>query len=93
MGARGEIYDGSSFAYQAAVEGQGIAIAQEELIRDELNKGQLTLPFQHRLDLGAFTYYLVYSEKAVMWPELKVFTQWLVSQSSKEPIATRDPRD
>jgi LysR family glycine cleavage system transcriptional activator len=70
-------YETSLLAYQAAVEGHGVAIAQRALVAKELADGSLVEPFSFVLDREAYTYYFV-------WPAhreseaLKEFRTWLL---------------
>ncbi|RKQ38588.1 LysR substrate-binding domain-containing protein [Enterobacter sp. R1(2018)] len=54
--------ESSALAYQAALEGQGIALAQRVLVEDELNSGTLVAMEHHQWDCGDLTYYLVSDE-------------------------------
>ncbi len=44
-------YESSAMAYAAAVEGQGIAMAQLFLVEDDLREGRLVMPFKKTLDM------------------------------------------
>jgi LysR family glycine cleavage system transcriptional activator len=69
-------YETSLLAYQAALEGHGVAIAQRALVARELAEGTLVEPFQFVLDRQGHTYYFV-------WPAdteseaLTAFRNWL----------------
>lgn len=70
-------FESSALSYQAALEGQGFAMAQLALVADELARGRLVCPFQRFLDKGAFTYYLVYPQNKRLTPQMKRFRDWL----------------
>ncbi len=53
-------YETSLLAYQAALEGHGIAIAQRALVASELAEGTLVEPFPFVLDRKEHTYYFVW---------------------------------
>ncbi|EEE07239.1 MULTISPECIES: LysR substrate-binding domain-containing protein [Burkholderia] len=72
-------YESSILAYFAAAQGHGIAIAQRALVADQLREGALVMPFSFALDLGAFTYYLVYPHEHLSKPEFAAFRDWLLS--------------
>jgi len=78
-GRREMRYETSLLAYQAAIEGHGIAIAQEALVRSELNSGALVAPFPFKLDRGTHTYYFTWPENHKPSESLKVFRDWLVA--------------
>lgn len=56
--------ESSALAYQAALEGQGVALAQRVLVEKELKDGTLTAMENYQLDCGDFTYYLVWESEA-----------------------------
>ncbi|HYG87841.1 MAG TPA: LysR substrate-binding domain-containing protein [Azospirillum sp.] len=73
-------YESSAMAYQAAIEGHGVAIAQKVLVEDDLQSGRLCQPFALELDLQGFTYYFVFPIGREKRKELDIFRQWLKSQ-------------
>lgn len=75
------LYESSVLAYQAAVQGQGVVMAQLGLIQHDLTNGSLVLPFEQQLDRGEYTYYLVVPEDREIIPQLDMFLQWLLAQS------------
>jgi LysR family glycine cleavage system transcriptional activator len=72
-------YESSILAYFAATQGHGIAIAQRVLVADQLAAGTLVMPFSFVLDLGTYTYYLVYPPAHLANPEFAAFRTWLLS--------------
>lgn len=75
----GQRYESSILAYQAAMQGQGISMGQLDLIKTELLKGNLVLPFDEKLDMGEFTYYLVIPNTQELSPDLETFRNWICS--------------
>lgn len=51
--------ESSVLAYQAAIEGQGVALAQRVLVGTELEQRSLVIPLPIEIDQGHSTYYLV----------------------------------
>ncbi|TXC72211.1 LysR family transcriptional regulator [Sphingomonas ginsenosidivorax] len=51
--------ESSALAYQAAIEGQGVALAQRVLVSTELANGSLVVPLPVEVDQEDVTYYLV----------------------------------
>lgn len=72
-------YETSLLAYQAAIEGHGVAIAQKALVRAELDSGQLIAPFRFELDRGPHTYYFAWPATRRPSEALTTFRDWLVS--------------
>ena len=70
-------YASSALAYQAAVEGHGIAMAQVGLIQDDLASGRLVRPLPDVLDMGDLTYYLVFPKNRMRNPSFRKFREWL----------------
>jgi LysR family glycine cleavage system transcriptional activator len=72
-------YESSVLAYFAAAQGHGVAMAQRVLVEDQLRQGSLVTPLSFVLDLGSFTYYLVYPREHLSKPEFAAFRTWLLS--------------
>ena len=69
---------------QAAIEGQGVALAQELLVAYDLAAGRLAEPF--RLDVPLqHTYYLAVSREAGARDETGLFKQWLFAELGTTP--------
>lgn len=78
----GQKYESSVLAYQAAIEGQGVAMAQRALVQGELAAGTLVAPFPLQLDMGRWTYYLIYPQSRLRNPAFRVFRDWLLANAS-----------
>lgn len=92
-------FESSALCYQAAIEGQGFAMAQFELIQDDLSAGRLVCPFESRLDQSDFTYYLIYPENRRLTAQMKAFRDWLMAECAtfnrlplREAACPRDSR-
>jgi LysR family glycine cleavage system transcriptional activator len=72
-------YETSLLAYQAAIEGHGVAIAQRALVSKELEDGSLVRPLPHVVDRGDHTYYFAWSTRRAPSVELRAFRAWLGS--------------
>ena len=73
-------FESSALSYQAALEGQGFAMAQMALVQEDIAAGRLLCPFDRYLDRGEFTYYLIYPESRRLTPQMKLFRDWLRAQ-------------
>lgn len=80
----GAKYASSVLAYQAALEGQGVAMAQRVLVSDDLAAGRLIEPLGMVLDRGEFTYYLVYPRNRSRNPAFRQFRAWLIEQAQAQ---------
>jgi LysR family glycine cleavage system transcriptional activator len=86
----GTRFESSSLAYQAALEGIGVAMGVFPLVADDLEAGRLVAPLDFVLDGGAFQ--LLYRRGADQHPNLLEFRQWIVDEAAtteaKAPKAT-----
>ncbi|WP_048644861.1 transcriptional regulator GcvA [Nitratireductor soli] len=76
---RGLHFESSSLAYQAAIEGIGIAIGQVSLIAEDLVTGRLVTPFDFVHDNGN-AYYLTYAKQMENDSRLVEFRDWILAQ-------------
>lgn len=67
-----------SVILQAAAEGQGVAMARDLLVADDLKAGRLVRPFAHGI-ASRFNYYFVCAPRRAEDPVLKSFVTWLRS--------------
>ena len=75
----------ASLAIDAAVAGQGIALASEPLIEDDLASGRLCSPFDVSLadELG---FYLVYPRTPRKADNVKYMRDWLLTQNAPQRL-------
>ncbi|CAI2113058.1 Gcv operon activator [Serratia ficaria] len=69
--------ESSALAYQAALAGQGIALAQRVLVEDELNAGTLIAMDENQWDCGNLTYYLVWNPASPKAATIMRLEAWL----------------
>ena len=80
----GDKYASSVLAYQAALQGHGIFMAQRALFEDDIERGRLVQPFEHALDRGNFTYYVIYPRLSLRNPALRRFRVWLLEEAGRD---------
>lgn len=86
---QGILFESSSLAYQAAIEGIGVAIAMKGLVEEDLAAGRLVLA--HDFVLATDTgFYLVYSQVAAAMKQVKEFRDWILEEA--RVAAERYPR-
>lgn len=84
---RGPLYSDSSHMLQAAIEGQGIAIARSSLLGDDVRNGVLVKLFDIELH-NPRKYYLAYPPRMKDSPKLDAFRKWLRQElNAKKPAA------
>ena len=68
---------------RAAIEGQGVALAHEMLITNDLASGALIKPLGDSVKVSSkFNYYFVYPDEAEMSTKVTLFRDWLLSELS-----------
>ena len=66
---------------RAAIEGQGVALAHEMLIDNDLASGALIKPLGDSIKVSSkFSYYIVYPDEAKMSTKVALFREWLLSE-------------
>ena len=87
--ARGTIFHDASMLLQAAVAGQGVAIARGVLAADYLKEGRLVRPFELSLPLD-YAYYLVCPRASANDPKVEAFRDWLVAEVARDERLPRN---
>lgn len=78
---RGLRINNSAAVLQAAIDGQGVALARSVMAHDELAAGRLVRLFpQVRLD-SALAYYVVYRPECIAQPKVAAFRDWLLREA------------
>lgn len=75
-------FDQSLMAVQAAVEGQGVALADEVIAGEELAAGKLIRPFELSY-LTSYSYYIVCPKNIADQHNVKAFTDWARKELNK----------
>jgi LysR family glycine cleavage system transcriptional activator len=77
--SKGPVYTDSSMAVQSAIEGDGVALARSQLVKDDLARGLLVRPFDISLP-SKFAYYIVYPLDKPLTHQMCTFIEWLQEQ-------------
>ncbi len=80
---RGPIIDDPTVVLQAAIDGQGVALVSDSIVRGELESGRLVKPFDVDLDADN-AYYLVAPPKAFERPNVQAFRDFLLAELAAE---------
>lgn len=75
--SRGMKINNSAAVLQAAIEGQGVALARSVMARDDLAAGRLVRLFPEIKFESALAYYVVYRPECTGLPRLRAFRDWL----------------
>lgn len=79
---RGMKINNSAAVLQAAVEGQGVALARSVMARDDLAAGRLVRLFPEISFASALAYYVVYRPECASLPKLTAFRNWLLKEAA-----------
>jgi LysR family transcriptional regulator, glycine cleavage system transcriptional activator len=79
---RGASFTDSSLAIQAAIDGNGICVTRDVLVRDDLARGRLVRLFDIELP-GAFTYNLVAPPRHFQRAKVKAFCAWVHGEAAR----------
>ena len=78
---RGPRFSYDSLAVQAAMEGQGVALAGRALVERDLADGRLIQPFPaDTAQATAFSYFVVYPEGRGDEPRVRAFRDWVMEE-------------
>jgi len=75
-------FETSALAYEAAVEGMGVALGEIALISDDVRKGRLIAPLK-TFRQNPESFYLLYPRKIETLPAVKEFCGWILGEAAK----------
>ncbi len=78
---------------QAALSGQGVALARLPLVAEHLASGDLIEPLPHTRIDSPLAYWLLVSPRSAARPEIKAFCEWLQAQATRTRAAIGDVPD
>ncbi|HHQ2920221.1 TPA: transcriptional regulator GcvA [Pseudomonas aeruginosa] len=75
----------SAAVLQAAIDGQGLALARSVMVKDDLDAGRLIRPFADKgLDCSLTqAYYVVFRPECGELPKVQAFRDWLLAEAGK----------
>lgn len=82
MASRGLRINNSAAVLQAAMEGQGIALARSVMAREDLASGRLVRLFPKIRLVSPMAYYVVYRPECAGLPGLAAFRDWLLAEAA-----------
>jgi LysR family glycine cleavage system transcriptional activator len=87
-GARGVIFNQASMAIDAAIQGQGVAMARTALAAWDLLAGRLVKPFPQALP-APFAMWIVCPKATAELPKIATFRQWLLAEAEQDSRALK----
>jgi LysR family transcriptional regulator, glycine cleavage system transcriptional activator len=79
---RGPVFMSSDLAIQAAIQGDGVALARSALVEDDLIAGRLVKPFELTLP-GVSAYYVVCPARSLERKKVRAFRDWLLAECAE----------
>jgi LysR family glycine cleavage system transcriptional activator len=94
--SQGPVMNRASMLLDAAVDGQGIALARTTLAAWDVINGRLVRPFTDALRLSR-TYWIVCPKATSALPKIAIFRDWLLGEAARDnkhllELATKAPR-
>jgi LysR family glycine cleavage system transcriptional activator len=80
---KGTKFPQTSLAIQAAIDGQGVALARSAHVLDDLNAGRLVRLFPEVLSKSSVSYFFVCVPGRETEPQIAAFREWLLRESKK----------
>jgi len=81
--ARGPVFNQASMAIDAAVDGQGVALARSALAAWDLSANRLVRPFATALKLP-YAYWIVCPKPTASLPKIAIFRDWLLAETTAD---------
>lgn len=78
---RGPVFDSSRLMVEAAVQGDGIALAPPVMFEQELRTGRLVRPFA--IEVKAGSYWLVWQKSKAETPAMRAFGEWILAAAGE----------
>lgn len=88
--SRGPVFNQASMAIDAAIDGQGIALARSALAAWDLGNGRLVRPFALSLKVP-YAYWIVCPKPAAALPKISTFREWLLAEAAVDSRRMRQP--
>ena len=80
--SRGPTFTTEILTLEAALDGQGIALANRNIVANEIAAGRLVVPFELSL-MTRFGFYVVCPEATADFPKNASFREWLLQESAE----------
>ena len=81
----GILFNDSALMLQAAAAGQGLCLARQSIVYDELQSGRLVRPFSTYVE-SPFSYFFVCRREKLASPPIAAFRTWIVRQIKNIPL-------
>lgn len=82
-GSRGPLFNQASMAIDAAIQGQGVAMARTALAAWDLLGGRLVRPFREAME-APFAMWIVCPKATADLPKISTFRDWLLAEAAED---------
>ena len=82
-------YSSNSIAIGAALDGQGIVLAQYSMVASDLKAGRLVVPFHHAMELPS-AYFVSWHHNALYKPQCRDFHRWIIARGRDQQRAVQE---
>ena len=89
---KGPSFNDTAMALQAAIAGQGVALARRSLVNDDLKAGHLVCPFGPKLPTRR-SWYFVCTPRNAETHKVRAFCSWLLQEIAQDLDEGIDPGD
>lgn len=80
---KGIYFNQNALLLEAAIEGQGVALEDAQIAKNDINSGRLIQLFsdEYKRDSN-FCYYLVYPRQHLNYPKVAAFREWILNETN-----------
>jgi LysR family glycine cleavage system transcriptional activator len=75
-------FETSALAYEAAVEGMGVALGEVALVSEDVRRGRLIAPIKYHCS-DPESFYLIYPRKIEAMPAVRAFCGWILDEAER----------
>ena len=83
---RGPRFNQAVLVIEAAISGQGVALAKRAVAAADLAAGRLVAPFADGSTAIDFGYWIVYPKGRHLTPDVRAFIKWVKSEAANSEI-------
>lgn len=80
--SRGPVFTVEGMAIESAAKGNGVALASTYAVRDDVEKGNLVIPFNRTIGAAAY-YWVVAPERTADNAKVKAFRDWIIATAKE----------
>jgi LysR family glycine cleavage system transcriptional activator len=74
---------------QAAIDAQGIVLAQYSMLASDIAAGKLVVPFHHAMELPS-PYFISWNSNALYKPQCRDFHRWIIARGREQQRAIQE---